>query len=305
MPTFSRGEATTAYDDTGAPRSRPDAPTIVFGHGLLFGGWMFRRQIDGLRDDYRCITLDWRGQGQSPRARAGYDMDTLTDDAVGLIDRLGTAPVHWVGLSMGGFVGMRVAARRPRSIRSLVLLNTSADREPLYGAVQDLLLAQIYRWAGIGPVQRQVENILFGATFRNAPEGRRIIDEWVMKLAESDRRGIAAAVVGVLTRKAVSHELCRITAPTLVIAGEQDKAIPIARGRRIAQAIAGARFELVPLAGHSSTLEQPEIVTALLRNFLARALTISIAEGNATRGEDKEAPCAIARRPHIRRLSLH
>ena len=269
MPTFSRDEASIAYDDTGAPHGRPDAPTIVFGHGLLFSGWMFRRQIDALRDDYRCVTIDWRGQGQSPHARAGYDMDTLTDDAVGLIDRLGTAPVHWVGLSMGGFVGMRIAARRPASIRSLVLLNTSADREPLRSAVQDLLLAQLYRWAGIALVQRQVENILFGAAFRNAPEGRRLIDEWVMKLAEIDRRGIAAAVTGVLTRKAVSHELCRITAPTLVIAGEHDKAIPVVRGRRIAQAIAGARFEIVPRAGHSSTLEQPEIVTALIRNFLA------------------------------------
>jgi pimeloyl-ACP methyl ester carboxylesterase len=235
----------------------------------LFGGWMFRRQIDALRDDYRCIAIDWRGQGKSPRARAGYDMDTLSHDAVGLIDSLGTAPVHWVGLSMGGFVGMRIAARRPSSIRSLVLLNTSADREPLRSAVQDLLLAQLYRWAGIAPLQRQVENILFGAAFRNAPDGRRVIDEWAMKLAENDRRGMAEAVIGVLTRKAVSHELCRITAPTLVIAGEQDKAIPVLRGRRIAQAIAGARFELVPLAGHSSTLEQPAIVTALIRNFLA------------------------------------
>lgn len=269
MPTFSRDEASIAYGDTGAPHGRPDAPTIVFGHGLLFSGWMFRRQIDALRDDYRCVTIDWRGQGQSPPARTGYDMDTLTDDAVGLLDRLGTAPVHWVGLSMGGFVGMRIAARRPALVRSLVLLNTSADREPLRSAVQDLLLAQLYRWAGIAPVQHVVENILFGAAFRNAPEGRGVIDEWVTKLAENDRGGIAAAVISVLTRKAVSHELCRITAPTLVIAGEHDKAIPVLRGRRIAQAIAGARFELLPRVGHSSTLEQPEIVTALIRNFLA------------------------------------
>jgi len=66
-----------------------------------------------------------------------------------------------------------------------------------------------------------------------------------------------------------SHERQRRHWRLLVIAGEHDEAIPILRGRRIAQAIAGARFELVPLAGHSSTLEQPEIVTTLIRNFLA------------------------------------
>jgi pimeloyl-ACP methyl ester carboxylesterase len=55
MPMFSRGDVSIAYDDTGAPRGRPGAPTIIFGHGLLFGGWMFRQQIDALRDDYRCV----------------------------------------------------------------------------------------------------------------------------------------------------------------------------------------------------------------------------------------------------------
>ena len=53
-------------------------------------------------------------------------MDTLTDDAVALIESLGVAPVHYVGLSMGGFVGQRIAARRPELIRTLSLLDTSA-----------------------------------------------------------------------------------------------------------------------------------------------------------------------------------
>jgi len=269
MPTLVHDGATIAYTDTGPPGAVADAPTIVFGHGLLFSGWMFRSQIEALRDAYRCVAIDWRGQGSSPRARGGYDMDSLADDAVELIGKTGTAPVHWVGLSMGGFVGMRIAARRPDLVRSLVLLDTSADREPLRSTVEDLLLALIYRVAGIAPVRRQVEKVMFGPELRSSPDGRATIDEWIATLSSSERAGIAWAVTAVVTRKAVSGELGRISAPTLVATGEHDKPTPPARGRRIAQAIPGARFELVRGAGHSSTIEQPDAVTALISDFLA------------------------------------
>ena len=62
--------ARISYTDTGAPASRPDAPTVVFGHGLLFGGWMFGPQVACLREHYRCVTIDWRGQGDTPPAPA-------------------------------------------------------------------------------------------------------------------------------------------------------------------------------------------------------------------------------------------
>src|SRR5205823_2727516 len=113
------------YDDTGG-----SGEPIVFSHGLLWSGRMFEAQVAALRGRYRCITYDHRGQGRSdvPRARS-HDMETVTDDAASLIEALGAAPVHFVGLSMGGFVGMRLAARRPELLRSLVLLETSADPE--------------------------------------------------------------------------------------------------------------------------------------------------------------------------------
>jgi pimeloyl-ACP methyl ester carboxylesterase len=268
MPTLTRADATIAYADTGAPEGRPDAPTVVLGHGLLFGGWMFRHQVEVLRASYRCVTVDWRGHGDSPATAGGYDMDTLAEDATALVEHLDVGPVHWVGLSMGGMVGMRVAARRPDLVRSLVLLDTSADRETPRARVEDAVLAVVYRFVGIGPVRGQVEKVMFGAPFRASPEGHAVVDEWVSRLAASDRAGIARAVRGVLTRPAVASELVRIEAPTLVVTGEHDRPTPPGRGRRIAAAVAGARFELLPGAGHSSTLERPEAVTALLRDFL-------------------------------------
>src|SRR5258707_9601832 len=84
--------------------------TIVFSHGLLMDHMMFESQRAAFEKQYRVIAYDHRGQGQSHDPGQGYDMDTLADDAAALITALNAAPCHFAGLSMGGFVGMRLAA---------------------------------------------------------------------------------------------------------------------------------------------------------------------------------------------------
>ena len=107
MPRLTANGCDLYYEDTGSGRE-----SIVFAHGLLWSGRMYDDQVAALKGRFRCITFDFRGQGQSQITKSGYDMDDLTLDAGGLIERLGVAPCHFVGLSMGGFVGMRLAARR-------------------------------------------------------------------------------------------------------------------------------------------------------------------------------------------------
>src|SRR5689334_3457726 len=85
--------------DTGPPPANPQAPTVVLGHGLLFSTTMWRHQVEALRASYRCVAIDWRGQGRTPATRDGYDMDTLYADAVAVIEGLHVGPVHYAGLS--------------------------------------------------------------------------------------------------------------------------------------------------------------------------------------------------------------
>ncbi|HUL99149.1 MAG TPA: alpha/beta fold hydrolase [Mycobacterium sp.] len=270
MPTFTRDGATIHYTDTQAPPRRPDAPTVCFGHGLLFSGWMFHPQIAALQNDYRCVAIDWRGQGESAPTADGYDMDTLVDDAVALIEHLGVAPVHYVGLSMGGFIGQRIAARRPELVRTLTLLDTSAGPEDPDKVKQYKLLGGIYRVTGIAPLRKQVLPIMFGPTFLADPAARPLIDEWERQLKRTSRAGVSKAVMGMANRPPVEGEIVRITAPTLVIVGVDDVATPPHQSQLIAERIPGARLEQIPACGHTSTLEQPDTVTTLLRNFLAQ-----------------------------------
>jgi len=109
MPLLPVDGAELHYEDTTG-----GAPPILFSHGLLWNLRMFDAQVAHLSGRYRCVAYDHRGQGQSRDDGSPYDMERLTEDAAQVIEQLGLAPCVFVGLSMGGFVGLRLAARLPR-----------------------------------------------------------------------------------------------------------------------------------------------------------------------------------------------
>jgi 3-oxoadipate enol-lactonase len=264
MPRIQVDGAELQYEDTGGA-----GEAVVFAHGLLWSTELFRFQLEALRADYRCIAFDFRGQGKSQVTVTGYDMDTLAHDAEQLIEKLGAAPCHFVGLSMGGFIGMRLAARRPDLLRSLSLLATAADPEPLLNRPKYAAMAAMSRLVGFGPFVPQVEKIMFGKSFLADPAREALRGDLRGQLLRNDRTGTPRAVSGVIWRQNVEDLLPRIDIPTLVLSGEEDVAVTPARSRRTAEAIRGARFQTVPRAGHSSSLENPEAVNDALRAFFA------------------------------------
>lgn len=251
------------YEETG---SGPE--TIVFSHGLLMNGEMFGDQVEALSKRYRCIAYDHRGQARSEITRSGYDMDTLTDDAAMLIRELGAAPCHFVGLSMGGFVGMRLAIRHPQLLRSLVLMDTSADPEPEQNRGPYRKLAFIGRWLGFRPVAGKLMNIMFSQSFLNDPAKAKTRERWRQHLLHLNRSGTSRAAHGVIDREGVYEQLDRIQTPTLVLVGEEDVATVPAKSERIHAAITGSELVVVPRAGHSASIEQPEAVTRAIQAFL-------------------------------------
>jgi len=263
MPTMRVNGAELYYEDSGG-----DGQPIVFAHGLLWSGRMFDAQVVSLRDRFRCVTFDFRGQGRSQVTRDGYDMDTLTADTAALIEALGLAPCHFAGLSMGGFVGMRLAARRPELLRSLILIETAADAEPAENVPKYRRFMLAVRILGPRAVASRVMPIMFGHTFLNDPARARERAEWQRRGAANDRLGVTRATAGVIERLPVEDELSKVRVPTLVIEGEEDVAVVPARARRTAQQIAGARLMMVPRAGHTSSVEEPAAVTAAIEAFL-------------------------------------
>ena len=188
MPIAHVNGADVHYTDTGAPPGNPDAATVVFGHGLLFSGWMFTHQVEALEDDYRCVTIDWRSQGKSPAARDGHDMDTLTLDLVALLDELGLDAVHYVGLSMGGYVGMRFAARYPDRVLSLVAARhrCRAPRTPKVSRYRHARQRLPAGRPGTAPQADRADHVRAHLPRRSA--GQAVIDEWFGH-AEEEQQG--------------------------------------------------------------------------------------------------------------------
>lgn len=268
MPSVSIDGVKLHYEENGQ-----GAETIVFAHGLLWSSRMFDEQVHALRESYRCITFDFRGQGRSEVSADGYDMDRLATDAAHLIEALGCSPCHFVGLSMGGFVGMRLAIRRPELLRSLSLLNTSADPEPPEKAKRYRRMALVARWLGLRVIAGRVMPIMFGPKFLSDAHREEARKQWWAHLLANDRIGISRATRGVVERPGVHDQLDRITTPTLVIVGEQDVATPPDVGQRIHEGIRHSHLVIIPDAGHTSTVEEPAAVTSAIAEFLSRAST--------------------------------
>jgi pimeloyl-ACP methyl ester carboxylesterase len=195
-------------------------------------------------------------------------MDALSQDAAALIEALGIAPCHFAGLSMGGFVGMRLAARRPELLRSLILLETAGDAEPPANARRYRQFLFVERLLGPRAVAARVMPVMFGRSFLTDLLRSAERAEWQRRLAANDRVGVRRATLGVIERRGVEDELGRITVPTLVIEGEEDAAVPPERAKRTARLIPGARLVMIPHAGHTSTVEEPTAVTAAIEEFL-------------------------------------
>jgi 3-oxoadipate enol-lactonase len=243
--------------------------TVVFAYGLLWSGRMFEAQVNALKTRCRCITFDFPGQGRSEVAQSGYDMDSLTSDAVALIKQLNAAPCHFAGLSMGGFVAMRMGIHYPELVRSLILMETSADPEPPENVPRYRLLGMISRWLSVRLIAGRVMQIMFGQTFLNDPARRTQRDQLRGYLLANNQTGIYRALKGVIEREGVYEKLGKITVPTLVIVGEQDVATVPAKAERIRAGIPGAKLVRIPDAGHTSTIEQPEAVNRAIEQFLA------------------------------------
>jgi len=245
------------------------AETILFSHGMMWDHRMFEKQIAALSSDFRCVAYDHPGQGGSsvPVGTDEVSIEFATDCAIELIEQLDLAPCHFVGLSMGGFVGMRIAARRPELLTSLTLMATSPEAEEPGSARFMGLLATMIRTLGMGLMSRGAAKQLFSESTRTDPARATTLAEGLAIL--SDRpRSLYKAVNGVRRRAACDDLLAKIDVPTAVVHGTEDVVFPVETSRALASQISKASFHEVPRTGHSLCFEDPETVNQVLSDFV-------------------------------------
>ena len=261
MPYIKINNAELYYEEEGSGKV-----PIVFGHGMLFNLRMFDEQVDFLKSDFKCVRFDFRGQGKSEITNDGYELDALTEDAAKLIRSLECSPCHFVGFSMGGMVGIRLAIKYPELIRSLILIDTSS--EPQDDMARNRVMIWIAKYFGINILANKVMSMFFGSKFLKDKKRTALRKLWKNHFLANDQAGILKVIKGVVFRKAITNTLDGIKHPTLIMVGEKDILTDYAKASILHEHIADSELKIIPDAGHMSPIEEPEVVSQFIYDFI-------------------------------------
>lgn len=241
----------------------PDAPPLLLGNALGTALDLWDPTLKTLTTRQRVIRYDHRGQGASPVPPAPYTIDDLGGDVLALMDRLEIERAAYAGISIGGMVGLWLAAHAPERITRVVACCTSAHPREVTdwaeraaavraaGTTAPIAEAIVARW--VTPAFAQIH-----------PE---ITERLLAMLVASPPEGYAGCC-DALEVLDLREDLTRIRVPMLVIGAAEDEALPPAQARAIAAAVPGARFELLAGASHIPAAERPHELSALILNAL-------------------------------------
>lgn len=241
---------------------------LVLLHGLGSSSQDWEMQVPELSQRYRVILMDIRGHGQSSKPRAGYRIKTFSEDLLALLEHLGTGPVHFTGLSMGGMVGFQFAVDHPQWLRSLCIVNSAPE-------VKRRTRADWVWWAKRWGLARilSVETVGKGLAERLFPKPeqfelrRKMAERW----ARNDKRAYLKSFDAIVDW-GVQERIGQIACPTLVIAADHDYT-PIHLKERYVALMPQAKLAVIEDSRHATPLDQPQVFNQTLLQFLAAAST--------------------------------
>ena len=243
------------YEDTGG-----QGPVVLFLHGAGGNHLSWWQQVPVFAEEYRCITVDQRGFGQSPDVAGGPGPTALATDALALLDHLGIAQAALVAQSMGGWAAVGAALRAPQRFWAIVLANTVGNlTNPEIAALRQQLAAKN------PPRPAVLAQAALGETFRKAqPVGAYLyaqINGLNTPLTADFREQL-----GRLTTPVDRYAATRV--PTMFLTSDEDGLIWPELSQTVHEHVPGSRFERVSGAGHSTYFERPDVFNREVGAFL-------------------------------------
>jgi 3-oxoadipate enol-lactonase len=244
-----------------------DGPLVVLLHPLAESGEIWRRLIDELTPRYRVVAPDARGHGASTWDGTPFSIIDLADDVAALIGHLGAQPAHVAAMSMGGCTAIALAVRHPDRVASLALADTTAD----YGPDKAAAWAERADKAVAVPRRKQLTfqvDRWFSAAFvaEDPAEVDRVSELFVA--TDSEAHAAACRAMGAFDD---SQRLNGITAPTLVLVGEEDYATPLAMSEALQSGIRGSTLQVLPGTRHLSLVESASARKLVHEHFNAHS----------------------------------
>ena len=243
------------YEDTGG-----NAPTILFLHGAGGNHLSWWQQIPAFAEEYRCVSVDQRGFGQSPDVAGGPGPAALATDALALLDHLGIARAAMVAQSMGGWAAVGAAVQAPARFWAIVLANTVGNLTNAEIAATKQRLA-----ATSAPRPAVLWHGALGPTFRKAEPVRTFLYAQVAGL-NPPRPADFSDQLARLTTPVERYVATRV--PTMFLTSDEDGLIWPELSKTVHDHVPGSRFERVEAAGHSTYFERPDVFNREVAGFL-------------------------------------
>lgn len=259
MPTLNRGKVKIAWNDQGS-----GVPILlIMGH--RYSSRMWYPVFEGLGDRYRLISFDNQGAGESG-SRSKTTVREMTDDALAVLDAAGVESAHIYGVSMGGGIALEFGIRYPERTRSLILGCTLA-KTPDIPRANKTAMNIIYRlpmWMLRGLGSKQYK----GGYGDAAPDAAIERDKEIVKADAFTRRGVIAQGMAIADYTVDPADVAAVKAPTLVLHGTQDLAVPYEAGKKLSQQIPGAQMVAFEGAGHNYFVAAAAEANAAVDNFI-------------------------------------
>jgi 3-oxoadipate enol-lactonase len=261
MPTATINGFQMNYELSG----KEGAPHLLLCNSLASNLTMWDWQIDAFNAHFHVIRYDRRGHGKSGVPQGPYSIDDLADDAIGLLDHLGIAKTHFCGLSLGGMTGQKLGVRNPDRIDHLILADTGAFMGP---AVNWESRIDTVRTGGMAAtVDTTIDRWLTKPFQERDTAGTDKVRAMIISTPPEGFIGCCQAIRDMDQREDIKS----ITAPTLVICGEDDPSTTPEMARFLQSSIPGAKLALLPDAAHFANAEQPEMFNKAVLEFLGAA----------------------------------
>jgi 3-oxoadipate enol-lactonase len=237
---------------------------VMMSNSLMSDHTMWDVTIPALADRYRVLRYDTRGHGRSGTTPGPYSIAMLADDAVGLMDALGVARVHFVGLSMGGMIAQQVGARYPERVFSLALCDTASEMPPR--TMWEERFATVKSRGIAGLVDSTIQRWFTAPFIERNPLA---IEKVRRMIAGTGAEGYIACASAVRDMSQTTM-LLQVKAPTLVLVGRRDPACTVEQSTVIHRVIDHSQMVVLEDAAHLSNIEQPQAFNSELRAFIDR-----------------------------------
>ena len=252
---------TMAYDDRGA------GLPIIFLHAFPLNRTMWAAQKQAFSSQFRTITPDLRGHGESDAPLWHYSLDQAADDVRSLMDSLSIREAVFVGLSMGGYILFTFYRKYAERVKGLVLADTRPQADTEEGKEARFQMAQTAYQKGPSAIADiMIPKLLSPATVRTRPQ---IVQKVRSMIEGNQMSGIVGDLMAMAERPDSIPLLKQIACPAQIIVGELDQATPPADARLMADQIPGARLAIIPGAAHLSNLEKPDAFNQIVASFVA------------------------------------